>query len=126
MKTSIIFAALCLLAPVLSQAAFAGQPTTPSALWSAFQADPDAFRQAHAERSITISAVVADTHISRYLTPVVSLVDKIQDEVRVICVLPRADTHKLSDFKKGDRIMITGNFRAAREERIVIKQCQAQ
>jgi hypothetical protein len=116
----LLLAAICFLAPF----AFADEATTPSSLWAEFQAEPDAFRQKHSGGKITISAIVADTHISIYLTPVVSLVDKSGDEVKVICVLPRTEAGKLSSFKQGAKVKMTGNFYAAREEKIVIKQCQ--
>ncbi|MCL2101049.1 MAG: hypothetical protein FWH22_04975 [Fibromonadales bacterium] len=119
--TVLLLAAICFFAPL----AFATETATPSSLWSAFQAEPEAFRQKHSGSKITISAIVADTHISIYATPVVSLVDKAGDEIRVICVLPRLDVGKLSSFKTGERVKMTGNFYSAREEKIVIKQCQA-
>ena len=105
--------------------AFANE-TTPGALWSAFQTDPDKFRERIGTK-VTVSATVADTHISIYLTPVVSLVDKIGEESKVICVLPsRTDAPKLSNYKKGEKVKMTGNLYAARDEKIVIKQCQAE
>jgi len=103
---------------LFSQTAFA---VTPSALWEAFQEE---FPETHIGDRVTISAVVADTHVSIYMTPVVSLVDEIGDEVRVICVLPRSDMGKLSSFKKGEKVRMSGNLYAAREDKIVIKQCQ--
>ena len=115
-----LLAAVCFLVPSV----FANETATPSSLWAEFQAEPDAFRQKYNGGKITISAIVADTHISIYLTPVVSLVDKSGDEVKVICVLPRTDTGKLSSFKQGAKVKMTGSFYAAREEKIVIKQCQ--
>ena len=120
-KFSILLPAICFLASL----AFANEEATPGSLWTAFQAEPDAFRQKYNGAKITVSAMVADTHISIYLTPVVSLVDKAGDEVKVICVLPRTDAGKLSSFKQGEMVKMTGNFYAAREEKIVIKQCQA-
>jgi hypothetical protein len=116
-----LLAAICLFASF----AFAEDVATPSALWQAFQADPDAFTQKHNGGKITISGIVADTHISIYLTPVVSLVDKSGEEVKVICVLPRTDTPKLSNYKKGEKVKMNGNFYAA-HEKIVIKQCQGE
>ncbi|MDR2732719.1 MAG: OB-fold putative lipoprotein [Fibromonadaceae bacterium] len=118
----LLFTAICFLVPLV----FANETATPASLWAAFQAEPDAFRQKHEGGKITISAIVADTHISIYLTPVVSLVDKTGDAVKVICVLPRTDATKLSSFKAGTKVKMTGNFYAAREEKIVIKQCQAE
>jgi len=118
-----IFLAICLFVPSV----FANELTTPGALWASFQANPDAFREKHSGTKINVSGVVADTHISIYLTPVVSLVDKVGEESKVICVLPnRSDASKLSNYKKGERVKMTGNFYAAREEKIVIKQCQAE
>jgi hypothetical protein len=115
---------MLLLVAAFASPAFANE--TPASLWEAFQAEPDAFRQKHSGGKITISAVVANTNISIYLTPVVSLVDKTGDEIKVICVLPRADTGKLSSFKQGEKVKMTGNFYAAKEDKIVIKQCSAE
>ena len=117
---ALLLAAVCFLASPV----FANE--TPASLWEAFQAEPDAFRQKHSGGKITISAVVANTNISIYLTPVVSLVDKSGDEIRVICVLPRTDAGKLSIFKQGEKVKMTGNFYAAKEDKIVIKQCHAE
>jgi len=118
-----LFLAICLFA----SSVFANDSVTPGALWASFQANPDAFREKHSGTKINVSGVVADTHISIYLTPVVSLVDKVGEESKVICVLPnRSDATKLSNYKKGERVKMTGNFYAAREEKIVIKQCQAE
>lgn len=118
------FAVFCFVC-LLTSLAFANGAVLPSSLWNAFQANPDAFRVKHAGTKLTLRAVVADTYISIYLTPVVSLVDKAGEDAKVICVLPRLDADKLSDFKKGETVVMTGNFYAAREEKIVIKQCQA-
>ena len=105
---------------------FANDAVTPGSLWKDFQADANAFRAKHEGKKITISGVVEDTHISVYLTSVVSLVDKKGEEVRVICVLPsRTDAPKLSNFKTGSTVKMIGNFYSAREEKIVIKQCEA-
>ena len=121
----LLFAAGCFFMPSAIPMAFANEPITTSSLWEAFQAEPDAFREKYSGKQITISAIVDDTYISRYLTPVVQVVDKIGDEARVSCVLPRSDVGKFSNFKKGEKVKITGNFYSARESRIVIKQCQA-
>ena len=116
-----LFAAICLFA----SSVFADEAATPSALWKDFQANPEAFKQKHSGGKITISGIVADTHISIYLTPVVSLVDKSGEDAKVICVLPRTDTPKLSSYKKGERVKMSGNFYDA-HEKIVIKQCQGE
>ncbi|MDR3002162.1 MAG: hypothetical protein LBU89_12975 [Fibromonadaceae bacterium] len=120
-----IFHLLALPLLAMASTAFASETVTPASLWASFKAEPDAFRESIGNK-ITISAIVADTHISAYLTPVVSLVDKSGDEVKVICVLPRLDAGKLSSFKAGEKVKMSGNLYAAREEKIVIKQCQAE
>jgi hypothetical protein len=117
-RLTLLLIVLCLATPFANE-------TTPSALWTAFKTDATAFRE-NIGNKVTISAIVADTHISVYLTPVVSLVDKSGDEVKVICVLPRLDAGKLSSFKSGEKVKMVGNLYAAREEKIVIKQCQAE
>jgi len=105
--------------------AFANELTTPGTLWKAYQTNPEKFVENHTGTKINIEATVEDTHISIYLTPVVSLVDKNGEVPKVICVLPRTDTPKLSNYKKGEKVKMTGNFYAA-HEKIVIKQCQGE
>jgi len=117
---------LLLVAIFLAPIVFAGETaTTPSALWASFQNGSETFLQKYDGKQITVTAIVAETYISKYLTPVVGLVDKMGEEVKVICVLPRTDTPKLSSFKQNAKVKMTGNFYSAREDKIVIKQCQA-
>ena len=120
-KIILLFMAVCLLPTV-----FADELVTVPSLLEEFQSDSDAFREKHIGNKVTISAVVADTHISIYLTPVVSLVEKVGDEAKIICVLPRLEANKLSNFKKGQKVTMSGTLYAAREEKIVIKQCQVE
>ena len=105
--------------------AYADEVVTPSDFWDEFQTEPDKFREKHQGNKITISGIVADTYISVYMSPVISLVDRVEDDAKVICVLSRYDADKLFSFKKGEKIKMTGNFYAARENKVVIKQCQA-
>ncbi|MCL2283138.1 MAG: hypothetical protein FWC26_07460 [Fibromonadales bacterium] len=118
MTRFILFAAISI--------AFANEPTTPGALWKAFNADPSAFKEQNNGKKITILATIADTYMSIYMTPVVSLVDKAGEESKVICVLPRSDSGKLSTYKNGEKVKMTGSFYSAHDEKIVIKQCQGE
>lgn len=92
-------------------------------LWQEFQKDEDAAVKRYTGQQLTVNGIVTDTGISIYATPYVSLSNEKDGTVYAVCVLPRADFKKLSDYKKGETVAMTGNFYAVRE-RIVIKQCK--
>ncbi|MCL2144457.1 MAG: hypothetical protein FWH43_03060 [Endomicrobia bacterium] len=72
---------------------------------------------------LTVTGIVIETGISKYATPFVSLSDKKNGTVYAVCVLPRADSFKLKDFKKGEKVILQGHFYAFRD-RVVIKKCR--
>ena len=87
-----------------------------------FTSDSDKTYDRYVYTYITVKGIVTEAAVSRYATPAVSISDKENGEVYVVCVLPRADFPKLSSFKKGDEVKVTGMV-YGRKERLVIKQC---
>ncbi|MCL2485783.1 MAG: hypothetical protein FWF00_03550 [Endomicrobia bacterium] len=71
---------------------------------------------------VTVTGYVIDTGISKYLTPYVALSDKKGGEQYAVCVLPRADSLKLKDFAKDEKVTMEGHFYAFRDK-VVIKKC---
>ncbi len=73
--------------------------------------------------ALTVNGVVVETGISIWATPYVSLSDKKDGTVYVTCVLPRADTLKLKDFKKGEKVTMQGNYYDF-HNKVIIKKCK--
>ncbi|MCL2799518.1 MAG: hypothetical protein FWD54_04525 [Endomicrobia bacterium] len=73
---------------------------------------------------VTVTGYVLETGISKYLTPYVSLSNEKGGRQYAVCVLPRADSLKLKDFAKDEKVVIEGSFYAFREDKVVIKKCR--
>ena len=94
------------------------------ALWEAFTAKRSETEAALLEEEIIVTGVVADTGMSRYMTPCVYLAEKAGSPTLVICVLPRADAFKLSEFGKGELATMTGRVYRFGDNGVVLKQCK--
>jgi hypothetical protein len=119
---------VCLLAlnmALTAGAAVAGEALEARALWQAFQADQRGAADTYFTRQVTVSGVVVETGMSIYATPNVKLSDAQGGDVYVICVLPRADAFKLSDFTIGERASLVGTVRHNNKGAVVIKECRA-
>jgi len=93
-------------------------------LYKAVIADSGAVETLYLGKTILVKGIVISTGISRYMTPNVVLSDREGGEAQIICVLPRLDAGKLSDFKPGQIVTMSG--RAHRlSERVVLKECKA-
>ena len=93
-------------------------------LYKAVIDNPGAVQEQYQGKTILVQGIVLSTGISRYMTPNVVLSDREGGEPQIICVLPRLDAGKLSDFKPGQRVTMVG--RAHRlSERVVLKECRA-
>ncbi len=71
---------------------------------------------------LQVKGIVVETGISIWATPYVSLSNEKDGKVYATCVLPRADTLKLKDFKKGEEVSMAGNFYTF-VDKAVIKKC---
>jgi hypothetical protein len=118
---------VCLLALVMvlaTVAAAAGEAIEARVLWQAFQDDQRGAADKYFTRQVTVSGVVVETGMSIYATPTVRLSDVQGGAAYVICVLPRADALKLSNFKVGERASLIGTVRHNNNGLVVIKECR--
>jgi len=75
-------------------------------------------------KTVLVRGIVLSTGMSRYLTPTVSLSDREAGELYVICVLPRIDVNKLSDFSPGQSVTMSGRVYSLSERAVVVKECK--
>lgn len=75
--------------------------------------------------TVLVSGIVRETGMSIYMTPNVMLSDTGEGPVYSICVLPRADTGRLGQYKKGQRVIMSGRvYRFIEDDgRVVMKEC---
>jgi hypothetical protein len=60
------------------------------------------------------------------MTPTVMLSDREGGPVQVICVLPRLDAVKLSDFTANQSVVMSGRVNSLSERGVVLKDCKAE
>ena len=117
----------CLLAlavTLTAGAVIAGEAIEVKALWQEFQDNQQAAAGKYFTREVTVSGVVVEAAMSIYATPAIRLSDVKAGKIYVVCVLPRADMLKLSDFKPGARATLIGTVRHNNSGPIVIKECR--
>jgi hypothetical protein len=118
----------CLLALAVTLTAglsVAGEAIAVKTLWREFQNNQQAAAEKYFTREVAVSGVVVEAAMSIYATPTIRLSDVNGGEIYVICVLPRADMLKLSEFKPGERATLIGTVRHNNTGPIVIKDCRA-
>jgi hypothetical protein len=76
--------------------------------WQKFEDDRPGAEAEFIGKTMSYTGVVVETGMSIYMTPNVRLSDSPNGPVYLVCVLPRADVGKLSSYKKGDRVTMTG------------------
>lgn len=98
---------------------------TAGELSRAFRDHPEQTEEKYLGKTLLISGMVRETGMSIYMTPNVMLADTEEGEVFVICVLPRADTGRLGQYKKGQRVIMSGRvYRFIQDDgRVVMKEC---
>jgi hypothetical protein len=124
-KTGWLVCLLALAITMMTGLAVAEETVGAKALWQAFQDNQQAAADKYFTRQVTVSGIVAETGISIYATPNVKLSDVKGGEVYVICVLPRTDAFKLSNFTIGERTSLVGTVRHNNRGPVVIKECRA-
>lgn len=110
--------------PWVSAAGNESEPLESAELRRVFEADPAGAEKTYLGRSITVKGLVVSTGLSVYLTPNVMISDSVKGRPHVICVLPRADAEKLSDYKDGQPVTMTGRAYRWREKGLVLKECR--
>jgi len=94
-------------------------------LLKAFIDNPDAANKQYLGKIVHVKGIVISKGMSRYMTPNVVLSDREGGAEQAICVLPRLDVGKLSDFTPGQCVTMSGKVYRMTESRIVIKECKA-
>ena len=108
-----------------SQFAFCGETISAKGFWQEFQNDRQKAEAKYLGQTLSYTGVVTGTGISIYMTPNVMLSDSADGQNYLICVLPRADVNKLSDFSKGDLVTMTGRVNSSKAGGgVVIKECR--
>ena len=101
------------------------QIMTAKDFWQEFQNNKQDAETRYIGQTLKYTGIVAGTGISIYMTPNVMLSDSSDGQTYLICVLPRADVNKLSEFKKGDKITMIGRvYRSKSGGGVVIKECK--
>ena len=130
MKASTFFtsALLGILLLFFAGTAFAqnGSPTfSAREFWQKFEDNRDKAEAEFIGKTFNFTGIVVETGMSVYLTPNVRLSDTPDGTAYLICVLPRADTGTLSEYKKGDQVTMTGRvYRSKSGGGVVIKECK--
>jgi len=123
-KARLLACLLVLTVTLAAGTAMAGEAVEVKALWQEFQDNQQAAADKYFTREATVSGVVVEAAMSIYATPAIRLSDVKDGEIYVICVLPRADMLKLSDFKPGERATLIGTVRHNNKGTVVIKGCR--
>ena len=130
MRLSKVFISTMLFVLLLSFVGTAfGQdaPETVSAkeFWQKFEVDREKADAEYIGKTMNFIGVVVETGMSIYLTPNVKLSDSPDGPIYLICVLPRVDTGKLSEYTKGDKVTMTGRvYRSKAGGGVVVKECR--
>ena len=123
-KAGLLACLLVLIVTLATGTVMAGEAVAVKALWQEFQNNQQAAADKYFTREVTVSGVVVEAAMSIYATPAIRLSDVKDGETYVICVLPRADMLKLSDFKPGERATLIGTVRHNNKGAVVIKECR--
>ncbi len=94
-------------------------------LRQAFADDHSAAEARYLGKTVRVRGVVLSTGMSRYMTPNVVLSDREKGPVQIICVLPRLDVGKLSDFNPNQSVTMAGRVYRLSERGVVLKECKA-
>jgi hypothetical protein len=124
MTTLALFGALSVWPPSASGAE--ERAIAASDLLKAFTDNRSAAEEQYLGKNIQVKGTVVSTGISRYMTPNVELAERAGGAVQAVCVLPRLDAEKLSDFKTGQNVTMSGRVYKYYSGRMVIKECKAE
>ena len=108
-----------------AQSAFSEGTISAKDFWQEFQNDKQKADAKYIGQTLNYTGIVTGTGISIYMTPNVMLSDSADGQNYLICVLPRADVNKLTDFNKGDTVTMTGRVNSSKAGGgVVIKECK--
>ena len=94
-------------------------------LWSEFQNNRTKADN-YIGKIISVKGFVISTGISIYATPNVRLSNEKNGQIYAICVLPRADFHKLSSFEQEQQVIMSGRVYRLSQNGVVLKECKLQ
>ena len=94
-------------------------------LRKAFADNQNAAEAQYTGKTVLVKGIVVSTGMSKYMTPNVTLSDHEGGTVHAICVLPRLDVGKLSDFKPAQSVTMSGRVYRLSERGVVLKECKA-
>jgi len=95
---------------------------TAQELQKAMTDNVEAAKAQYLGKTILVKGIVVSKGISRYLTPNVVLSSHEGGPELIICVLPRLDAGKLSDFEPGQSVTFSGRVHNL-SQRVVMKEC---
>ena len=72
-------------------------------------------------QTIQVKGIVVAKGMSIYFTPTVTLSNSEGGEEYIICVLPRLDVGKLSDFRIGQSVIMSGRVNTL-GQRVIVKE----
>ena len=123
-KVLAVFVLACLLLMGHSTL-FGAEPVVVSALdlHKAAASDARAAEALYLGKIVQVKGIVVSKGISKYLTPNVVLTSHEGGPELIICVLPRLDVAKLSNFEPGQTATLSGKVYRMGGERIIMKEC---
>ena len=108
--------------------AFSQEPSltfTAKDFWQKFEDDRPTAYEDYVGKTMSFTGVVVETGMSIYLTPNVRLSDTADGPIYLVCVLPRTDVGKLSEYEKGDHVTMIGRVYSGNiGKAVVIKECK--
>ncbi len=94
------------------------------AVRQAFDDNPQEAEKRYIGQTFNVEGYVVETGMSIYATPNVRLSGEQDGPVEVNCVLPRLDMGKLSNFSKGQKVVMSGRGYRLSERGVVVKECK--
>ena len=119
--TALILGCILMTGP---SAVFGAEPAVISAqdLHKAASENSKAAEAQYLGKTVLVKGIVVSKGISRYLTPNVALSGREGGPELIICVLPRLDVGKLTDFEPGQIVTFSGRVHRM-SERVILKEC---
>jgi len=130
-KFGTLFPALVFLMALGGATRAGAQPEPEEALdasvfWQEFAADKDGAQDRYAGHPVTVRGVIISGADGLTATNAgVRLSDEINGRSQVICMWPQEQIDRLSDYKPGDRVIMTGRVDRHSEEGILLHECMA-
>ena len=117
-----IFYAVAMVACLAGCAWSAGaeqEVITPYDLRKVVSDDLGAARAQYLNKTVQVKGTVASTYISRFMTPNVVISN---EGAEITCVLPYRDMGKLSNFKPGQAVTMSGRVHVMSENIVLLKE----